>query len=166
MNYRYVLLTPLLVCLQILKLIGTLTSNFPNGISNNNKPLVKLLEGEHVVTTMFVGNFIGVVCARSLHYQFYSWYFFSIPYLLWRTSFPTILRERFPHSYKEFFILLPNRRGISSVWGIGFCWNVYPSNMYSSTLLSKSSPNFALGFVVWSSRVSLCSSEVSNIKQN
>ncbi|XP_022960361.1 probable Dol-P-Man:Man(5)GlcNAc(2)-PP-Dol alpha-1,3-mannosyltransferase isoform X4 [Cucurbita moschata] len=92
MNYRYVLLTPLLVCLQILKLIGTLTSNFPNGISNNNKPLVKLLEGEHVVTTMFVGNFIGVVCARSLHYQFYSWYFFSIPYLLWRTSFPTILR--------------------------------------------------------------------------
>ncbi|XP_022960360.1 uncharacterized protein LOC111461109 isoform X3 [Cucurbita moschata] len=68
------------------------TSNFPNGISNNNKPLVKLLEGEHVVTTMFVGNFIGVVCARSLHYQFYSWYFFSIPYLLWRTSFPTILR--------------------------------------------------------------------------
>lgn len=26
-----------------------------------------------IVTTMFVGNFVGVVCARSLHYQFYSW---------------------------------------------------------------------------------------------
>jgi alpha-1,3-mannosyltransferase len=26
-----------------------------------------------IVTTMFVGNFIGIVCARSLHYQFYSW---------------------------------------------------------------------------------------------
>lgn len=26
-----------------------------------------------IVTTMFVGNFIGIICARSLHYQFYSW---------------------------------------------------------------------------------------------
>lgn len=26
-----------------------------------------------IATLMFVGNFIGIVCARSLHYQFYSW---------------------------------------------------------------------------------------------
>lgn len=32
----------------------------------------KTLTSEHIVTTMFVGNFIGIVCARSLHYQFYS----------------------------------------------------------------------------------------------
>ncbi|KAK9945559.1 hypothetical protein M0R45_011068 [Rubus argutus] len=25
---------------------------------------------KHIVTTMFVGNFIGILCARSLHYQF------------------------------------------------------------------------------------------------
>eukprot|EP01018_Ginkgo_biloba_P003456 Gb_29491 [translate_table: standard] len=31
------------------------------------------LETEHIATIMFVGNFIGIVCARSLHYQFYSW---------------------------------------------------------------------------------------------
>ncbi|KAB1202952.1 Dol-P-Man:Man(5)GlcNAc(2)-PP-Dol alpha-1,3-mannosyltransferase [Morella rubra] len=50
------------------------------------------LNKEYIVTAMFVGNFIGIVCARSLHYQFYSWYFYSLPYLLWRTPFPTLLR--------------------------------------------------------------------------
>jgi alpha-1,3-mannosyltransferase len=27
-------------------------------------------------------NIIGITFARSLHYQFYSWYFYSIPFLL------------------------------------------------------------------------------------
>ncbi|TYK18118.1 dol-P-Man:Man(5)GlcNAc(2)-PP-Dol alpha-1,3-mannosyltransferase [Cucumis melo var. makuwa] len=93
-----------------------LVSSFPKPTSKNYKPSIKLLMEEHVVTTMFVGNFIGILCARSLHYQFYSWYFFSIPYLLWRTSFPTLLR-------------------LLMFAGIEFCWNVYPSNMYSSILL-------------------------------
>ncbi|KAG6647844.1 dol-P-Man:Man(5)GlcNAc(2)-PP-Dol alpha-1,3-mannosyltransferase isoform X2 [Carya illinoinensis] len=76
----------------------------------------KILKKEHIVTTMFVGNFIGILCARSLHYQFYSWYFYSLPYLLWRTPFPTLLR----------LILFI---------GVEICWNVYPSNAYSSALL-------------------------------
>ncbi|OVA14859.1 Glycosyltransferase [Macleaya cordata] len=50
------------------------------------------LNKEHIATTMFVGNFIGIICARSLHYQFYSWYFYTLPYLLWKTPFPTLLR--------------------------------------------------------------------------
>ncbi|XP_076899835.1 dol-P-Man:Man(5)GlcNAc(2)-PP-Dol alpha-1,3-mannosyltransferase-like isoform X1 [Bidens hawaiensis] len=53
---------------------------------------VKIIKKEHIVTIMFTGNFIGIVCARSLHYQFYSWYFYSLPYLLWRTPFPTAVR--------------------------------------------------------------------------
>ncbi|XP_022153296.1 dol-P-Man:Man(5)GlcNAc(2)-PP-Dol alpha-1,3-mannosyltransferase [Momordica charantia] len=91
-------------------------SSFPLQMSGNNKSSFKLLKEEHIVTTMFVGNFIGILCARSLHYQFYSWYFFSIPYLLWRTPFHTLLR----------LVLFA---------GIEFCWNVYPSNFYSSILL-------------------------------
>ncbi|XP_076952209.1 dol-P-Man:Man(5)GlcNAc(2)-PP-Dol alpha-1,3-mannosyltransferase-like [Bidens hawaiensis] len=43
---------------------------------------VKIIKKEHIVTTMFTGNFIGIVCARSLHYQFYSWYFYSLPYFI------------------------------------------------------------------------------------
>eukprot|EP00243_Klebsormidium_subtile_P006219 TRINITY_DN259_c0_g1_i2.p1 TRINITY_DN259_c0_g1~~TRINITY_DN259_c0_g1_i2.p1 ORF type:complete len:228 (-),score=26.17 TRINITY_DN259_c0_g1_i2:192-875(-) len=70
----------------------------------------------HVTTVMFVANFIGIVCARTLHYQFYSWYFHMLPYLLWRCSFPIIAR-----------LIL---------WaGIEYCWNVYPSTPASSALL-------------------------------
>ncbi|KAH7517088.1 hypothetical protein FEM48_Zijuj09G0025200 [Ziziphus jujuba var. spinosa] len=84
--------------------------------SHDSGTSLKILKKEHIVTTMFVGNFIGIICARSLHYQFYSWYFYSLPYLLWRTQFPTLLR----------LILFI---------GVEFCWNVYPSNVYSSALL-------------------------------
>jgi len=80
------------------------------------KPVLPNLSKEHIVTVMFVGNFIGIVCARSLHYQFYSWYFYSLPFLLWRTQFPTVIR-------------------IILFVGVELCWNVYPSTAYSSLLL-------------------------------
>lgn len=76
----------------------------------------KTLTAEYIITTMFVGNFIGIVCARSLHYQFYSWYFFSLPYLLWKTPFPTLMRL-------ALFVV------------VECCWNIYPSNCYSSAIL-------------------------------
>uniref|UniRef100_A0A336MWU3 dolichyl-P-Man:Man5GlcNAc2-PP-dolichol alpha-1,3-mannosyltransferase n=1 Tax=Culicoides sonorensis TaxID=179676 RepID=A0A336MWU3_CULSO len=65
---------------------------------------------------LFLSNFIGIVCARSLHYQFYIWYFHSLPYLLWSTPFSTNVR----------FLLL---------FLIEFCWNTYPSTDFSSGLL-------------------------------
>ncbi|XP_039142450.1 dol-P-Man:Man(5)GlcNAc(2)-PP-Dol alpha-1,3-mannosyltransferase [Dioscorea cayenensis subsp. rotundata] len=80
------------------------------------EPKHKILSKEHIVTVMFVGNFIGVVCARSLHYQFYSWYFYSLPFLLWKTPFPTLLR----------LILFV---------AVELSWNIYPSNFYSSIIL-------------------------------
>ncbi|CAL5426012.1 unnamed protein product [Camellia sinensis] len=82
----------------------------------DSQSTIKLLNKEHIVTTLFVGNFIGIICARSLHFQFYSWYFYSLPYLLWKTSFPTLLRLML-------FVV------------VEFCWNVFPSNDYSSALL-------------------------------
>ncbi|KAG2595393.1 dol-P-Man:Man(5)GlcNAc(2)-PP-Dol alpha-1,3-mannosyltransferase-like isoform X2 [Panicum virgatum] len=82
----------------------------------SSKPRPSILSKEHIVTVMFVGNFIGIVCARSLHYQFYSWYFYSLPFLLWKTHFPTPLR-------------------IIIFLGVELCWNIYPSTAYSSLLL-------------------------------
>lgn len=68
------------------------------------------------VLPMFIVNFIGIVCARSLHYQFYSWYFHSLPYLLWTNNFSVIVR----------FLLLAL---------IEMCWNTYPSTSFTSVLL-------------------------------
>lgn len=65
---------------------------------------------------IFLINFIGVICARSLHYQFYVWYFHSLPYLSWFTDYHT-----------SFKILI--------LFTIEFCWNQYPSTNFSSYLL-------------------------------
>ncbi|TKY61792.1 Dol-P-Man:Man(5)GlcNAc(2)-PP-Dol alpha-1,3-mannosyltransferase [Spatholobus suberectus] len=92
------------------------SSSFSKKVGKSSSSPLKILNKEHIVTTMFVGNFIGIVCARSLHYQFYSWYFYSLPYLLWRTHYPTLLR----------LILF---------MGVELCWNIYPSNSLSSALL-------------------------------
>ena len=31
------------------------------------------LSAKHTLFVVFSGNFIGIACARTLHYQFYSW---------------------------------------------------------------------------------------------
>lgn len=36
----------------------------------------------YITSTMLTSNFIGIVFARTLHYQFYSWYYHAIPFLL------------------------------------------------------------------------------------
>lgn len=52
--------------------------------------LVNLLTD--VVKLCFTCNLIGILCARTLHYQFYSWYAHQIVYLLWQTHYPIYLR--------------------------------------------------------------------------
>lgn len=68
------------------------------------------------ILPLFLANFIGIVCARSLHYQFYVWYFHSLPYLVWFTDYNFSLR----------FLIM----GL-----IEYAWNTYPSTNISSALL-------------------------------
>jgi len=51
---------------------------------------LRALDPEYVATVMFVGNFVGIAFARSLHFQFYSWYYLTLPWLLWQTRLPTV----------------------------------------------------------------------------
>jgi alpha-1,3-mannosyltransferase len=78
------------------------------------------------VVTAFTCNFIGVATARSLHYQFYLFYFFSLPVLLWATPLPTPVR-----------LLL---------WaGIEWAYNVYPPSPASSAVLQACHAVILLG---------------------
>ncbi|XP_050531591.1 lethal(2)neighbour of Tid protein [Daktulosphaira vitifoliae] len=65
---------------------------------------------------MFTANFIGIMFSRSLHYQFYVWYYHTLPFLLWST----------PYGNKFRLIIL----GL-----IEICWNTYPATALSSALL-------------------------------
>jgi alpha-1,3-mannosyltransferase len=48
-----------------------------------SRPRSTKLSGHYIVLTLLVSNFIGIVFARTLHYQFYVWYYHAIPYFLW-----------------------------------------------------------------------------------
>ncbi|XP_015588799.1 lethal(2)neighbour of Tid protein [Cephus cinctus] len=65
---------------------------------------------------LFAANFIGIAFSRSLHYQFYIWYFHTLPYIVWCTHYETVTK----------IIIL----GI-----IELCWNTYPSTIFSSASL-------------------------------
>ena len=69
-----------------------------------------------LVKVLFFSNFIGICFARSLHYQFYVWYFHSLPFILWSVKMPSVSR----------LLIL----GI-----VELCWNTYPSTNLSSLTL-------------------------------
>ncbi|XP_066049584.1 dol-P-Man:Man(5)GlcNAc(2)-PP-Dol alpha-1,3-mannosyltransferase isoform X2 [Chamaea fasciata] len=83
------------------------------------KPASPRLTANRIVFILFSSNFLGVCCSRSLHYQFYVWYFHTLPYLLWCT--PTTKLAHMPK-----VLLL----GV-----IELCWNTYPSTVCSSLSL-------------------------------
>ena len=66
--------------------------------------------------TLLGCNYIGIVVSRTLHYQFYVWYFHTVPLLLWAAPLRTPVR-----------LLL---------WGgIELAFNVFPATAASSALL-------------------------------
>jgi alpha-1,3-mannosyltransferase len=77
------------------------------------------LNYDHVATCMLESNLIGIVFARSIHYQFYAWYVHSLPFLIWRGSF---------HQRNHVF-------GLALSIAIEICYNVYPATPTTSLLL-------------------------------
>ena len=51
------------------------------------------LSPDYIAYTLFLSNFVGICFARTLHYQFYSWYCSATPFLLWRSGrYPILVR--------------------------------------------------------------------------
>ena len=92
-------------------------------IIERQKPRTGPLSSHFIITTIFTSNFIGIVFARTLHYQFYSWYFHTLPYLLWH-AIGSEMRS-------------PIKLGclIAILVTIEYSFNVYPSTDLSSGLL-------------------------------
>lgn len=65
------------------------------------------------MATILTSLAIGLLCARSLHYQFYAYIAWATPFLLWKTGMPALLTV--------------------VVWAAQeWAWNVYPSTNLSS----------------------------------
>lgn len=66
-----------------------------------------------IMTTILSANVVGLLFARSLHYQFYSYLAWSTPFLLWRSGVHPVVQW--------------------ALWAIQeWAWNVYPSTSVSS----------------------------------
>ena len=77
------------------------------------------IQSEIVVTSLFVMNFVGIVFSRTLHYQFYSWYYPTLPYLLWCSDLPLLLK-------------------MSALLNNEYAFNTFPSTTMSSIMLQLS----------------------------
>ncbi|KAI0831468.1 mannosyltransferase [Trametes gibbosa] len=86
------------------------------------------LTADYVTTVLYTSNLIGILFARSLHYQFYSWYAMQLPFLAWRTTYPVPVR-------------------LALLLGIEYAWNVYPSTSLSSGVLLAANAALLLG--IW-----------------
>jgi alpha-1,3-mannosyltransferase len=100
------------------KLLGMDSPSFLIGIGN--------LSPHYILVTLFTSNFIGVALARTLHYQFYVWYWHTLPYLLWHADLPAPAK----------LAILP---------AIELAFNVFPATAWSSALLQAAHMALLLG---------------------
>lgn len=109
---------------------GGAWSVLARGIRRPHRPVpgVAPITADYVATVMFTSNLIGIIFARSLHYQFYSWYAHQVPFLAWKTSYPLVVK-------------------LALILGIEYAWNVFPSTPISSSVLLGANSILLLG--VW-----------------
>ncbi|KAF7588214.1 dolichyl-P-Man:Man(5)GlcNAc(2)-PP-dolichol alpha-1,3-mannosyltransferase [Aspergillus hancockii] len=87
------------------------------------------LSKSFTMTVMLTSLAIGLLCARSLHYQFFAYLSWATPFLLWRAGLHPIL--------------------IYAVWAMQeWSWNVFPSTNSSSAVVVVSLAVQVLGVLL------------------
>lgn len=100
---------------------GLYLTGFIKALARPSSPSVQQrislrVDPSFVMTTILSSMVVGLLCARSLHYQFYSYISWSTPFLLWRSGFHPVL--------------------IYVVWAVQeWAWNIYPSTALSSIVV-------------------------------
>ncbi|KAL7932941.1 glycosyltransferase family 58 protein [Trichoderma chlorosporum] len=89
----------------------------------------RVVTPRYVMSAMLSANVIGLLFARSLHYQFYAYLAWATPFLLWTAS-------------PNLFVVVP-------LWAAQeWAWNVFPSTPLSSTVVvSVLAVTVAMAFV-------------------
>lgn len=79
----------------------------------SGKQLGLILSSHFITTTILTSLAVGMLCARSLHYQFFAYLAWATPFLLWRAGLHPVL--------------------IYGFWALQeWAWNTYPSTNASS----------------------------------
>lgn len=109
---------------QLVGILAVILFRYPSLLRDSLRslktPLTKCVPGVSLADTvpflLVTTNYIGVIFSRSLHYQFLTWYHWTIPILMHYSKIPWFL---------------------GPVWYLlhEFCWNSYPPNAQASSLL-------------------------------
>ncbi|KAF2129311.1 glycosyltransferase family 58 protein [Dothidotthia symphoricarpi CBS 119687] len=86
---------------------------FPQKEPRDQDEMARKVTPDFIMTTILTAVTIGMLCARSLHYQFYAYIAWTTPFLLWKAGFHPVVQY--------------------ALWGAQeWAWNVFPSTPVSS----------------------------------
>lgn len=110
-------ISPRITCKPVSRLIkDAMVEPFSSTINKNNLLIDPKCGPKLVMLILGSTNIIGILFARSLHYQFLSWYCWQLPFMLYMTGWSLL-------------VCIP-------LWVVHeWCWNVFPSTTMSSGLL-------------------------------
>lgn len=125
---------------------GSMCVLVPLSDSDSDNSQLQQLSPHFIISTIFTSNLIGIALARSLHYQFYCWYFHSLPYLTWCVwcwswSHGSTASNRWGGIVSCIETVVKALVLVS----IEIAFNVYPSTWWSSLLLQVSHGLLLLG---------------------
>ena len=107
------------------------------------------LDSAYIVFTLLSCNLIGVIFARSLHYQFELWYWHSLPILLLLFGAASLVRVA----------------AVPVMIALELAWNVHPPTAVSSAIVTAAHA-CVLFLVLYSARHAAWSRQLSPLQQH